>query len=214
MRRAILITGCSSGIGFDCALKFQQKGWRVITSCRNAKDVMFLKNTYGLDAVCIDYEKPITIKNGFKEALTLTGGRLDVLFNNGAYAIPAAVEDLPTDALRAIFEANLFGWHTLTRLALPVMFAQKSNHLYLYERFRGNKNLKGVHEQAYHIGIRQHDRWCQGDMPNEMRTKHRLTKGFAPALWRLKRSKRDMIPRMSEPYTEIREGLFLSLIHI
>jgi NAD(P)-dependent dehydrogenase (short-subunit alcohol dehydrogenase family) len=129
MRRSILITGCSSGIGFDCALKFQQKGWQVIASCRNADDAKILKNTYGLDIVCIDYEKPATIENGFKEALAFTGGRLDVLFNNGAYAIPAAVEDVPTDALRAIFEANFFGWHTLTRLALPVMFAQKSGRI-------------------------------------------------------------------------------------
>ena len=59
----------------------------------------------------------------------MSGGRLDVLFNNGAYAIPAAVEDLPTNALRSIFEANLFGWHTLTRLALPIMFAQKSGRI-------------------------------------------------------------------------------------
>tara|TARA_E500000178_G_scaffold149603_1_gene149287 strand:+ start:120 stop:953 length:834 start_codon:yes stop_codon:yes gene_type:complete len=129
MRRSILITGCSSGIGFDSALKFQQRGWQVIASCRNAADAKFLKNTYGLDIVCIDYEKPATIENGFKEALALTGGRLDVLFNNGAYAILAAVEDVPTDALRAIFEANFFGWHTLTRLALPVMFAQKSGRI-------------------------------------------------------------------------------------
>ena len=129
MRRSILITGCSSGIGFDCALKFQQRGWQVIASCRNAEDAKFLKNTYGLDIVCIDYEKPATIENGFKEALALTGGRLDVLFNNGAYAILAAVEDVPTNALRAIFEANFFGWHTLTRLALPVMFAQKSGRI-------------------------------------------------------------------------------------
>ena len=129
MRRSILITGCSSGIGFDSALKFQQRGWQVIASCRNAEDAKFLKNTYGLDIVCIDYEKPATIENGFKEALALTGGRLDVLFNNGAYAILAAVEDVPTDALRAIFEANFFGWHTLTRLALPVMFAQKSGRI-------------------------------------------------------------------------------------
>ena len=52
-----------------------------------------------------------------------------MLFNNGAFAILAAVEDVPTDALRAIFEANFFGWHTLTRLALPVMFAQKSGRI-------------------------------------------------------------------------------------
>jgi NAD(P)-dependent dehydrogenase (short-subunit alcohol dehydrogenase family) len=49
---------------------------------------------------------------------------LDALFNNGAHAIPGAVEDLPTDALRAIFEANVFGWHELTRRVIPVMRAQ------------------------------------------------------------------------------------------
>ena len=129
MRQTILITGCSSGIGYNCALKFQQKNWHVIASCRNVEDSAFLKSQYGLDTVCIDYEKPNTIKTGFYKALKLSGGRLDVLFNNGAYAIPAAVEDLPTNALRSIFEANLFGWHTLTRLALPIMFAQKSGRI-------------------------------------------------------------------------------------
>ncbi len=125
----ILITGCSSGIGLDCALKFQQQGWHVIASCRNIKDSTFLNFEYGLDTVQIDYEKPNSIEKGFNKALKLTGGKLDVLFNNGAYAIPAAVEDLPTDALKAIFEANFFGWHTLTRLALSVMFKQKSGRI-------------------------------------------------------------------------------------
>ena len=129
MRSVILITGCSSGIGLDCALKFQKKGWLVIASCRNKKDAGVLKTKYGLDTVHIDYEEPKTIKSGFKEALKLGHGRLDVLFNNGAYAIPAAVEDIPTDALRAIFEANFFGWHSLTRLVLPVMFSQKSGRI-------------------------------------------------------------------------------------
>ncbi len=129
MRSVILITGCSSGIGLDCALKFQRKGWLVIASCRNIEDAKFLRIKYGLDTVHIDYEKPETIKSGFKKALKLSYGRLDVLFNNGAYAIPAAVEDIPTDALRAIFEANFFGWHSLTRLALPVMFSQNSGRI-------------------------------------------------------------------------------------
>ena len=56
--------------------------------------------------------------------LGITGGTLDALFNNGAYAIPGAVEDLPTEALRDIFESNFFGWHSLTRAVLPVMRAQ------------------------------------------------------------------------------------------
>jgi len=129
MKNTILITGCSSGIGFDCALKFRQKGWHVIASCRNIEDTTLLASRHGFDAVQIDYEKPNTIRTGLNKTLELTGGKLDVLFNNGAYAIPAAVEDLPTDALRAIFEANFFGWHTLTKLVLPVMFEQKSGRI-------------------------------------------------------------------------------------
>jgi len=57
------------------------------------------------------------------------GGRIDVLFNNGAYGIPGMAEDMPTEALREIFEANFFGWHTLTRLAIPVMREQQSGRI-------------------------------------------------------------------------------------
>ena len=56
--------------------------------------------------------------------LEATGGTLDALFNNGAYAVPGANEDLPVQALREIFEANVFGWHDLTRRVIPVMRAQ------------------------------------------------------------------------------------------
>ena len=65
----------------------------------------------GLISFVLDYEDRDSIDNAFASALKNAGGRIDVLFNNGAYAIPGAVEDLPTDALRQIFEANFFGWH-------------------------------------------------------------------------------------------------------
>jgi NAD(P)-dependent dehydrogenase (short-subunit alcohol dehydrogenase family) len=61
--------------------------------------------------------------------MELTGGTLDALYNNGAYAIPAAVEDLPVAALRQNFEANFFGWHDLTRRVIPVMRAQGHGHI-------------------------------------------------------------------------------------
>lgn len=121
--RSILITGCSSGIGYDAAHGMAARGWQVFASCRQQKDVDRLRDE-GLKSVLIDYEHPETIASGLAEVLNQTGGRLDSLFNNGAYAIPGAVEDLPTDALRAIFQANLFGWHDLTRHVLPVMRAQ------------------------------------------------------------------------------------------
>ena len=118
--RTILITGCSSGIGYTCAHGLKVRGWNVVASCRRAADVSRLEGE-GLNCVLIDYEDEPSIHAGFEEALDLTGGRLDALFNNGAYGIPGMTEDLPTDALRQIFEANFFGWHTLTSRAIPVM---------------------------------------------------------------------------------------------
>ncbi|UWQ21255.1 SDR family oxidoreductase [Jannaschia sp. W003] len=121
--RTILITGCSSGIGHHAAHAMKARGWRVFAACRREADCERLR-AEGLESPRIDYEAPDTIETGLAEVLAATGGRLDALFNNGAYAIPGLVEDLPTDALRAIFEANFFGWHDLARRVIPVMRAQ------------------------------------------------------------------------------------------
>lgn len=121
--KTILITGCSSGIGYDAAHGLRQRGWRVFASCRQAADCARLQGE-GFEAPLIDYTQPETIASGLAEVLDATGGSLDALFNNGAHATPGAVEDLPVDALRAIFEANVFGWHDLTRQVIPIMRAQ------------------------------------------------------------------------------------------
>ncbi len=128
MTRTILITGCSSGIGYHCAHGMKARGWQVIASCRKQADVNRMRDE-GLESVLIDYDDETTIHAGFDEALTLTRGRLDALFNNGAYGTPAMAEDLPTEALRANFESNFFGWHTLTRRALKVMRQQGSGRI-------------------------------------------------------------------------------------
>ena len=122
-QKNILITGCSSGIGYAAAHGLRQDGWRVFASCRKKSDCDRLI-AEGFESPLIDYADIATIKTGLNEVLTATDGRLDALFNNGAYGIPGAVEDLPTDALRAIFEANFFGWHELARSVLPVMRQQ------------------------------------------------------------------------------------------
>ncbi|WP_370400138.1 SDR family NAD(P)-dependent oxidoreductase [Sulfitobacter sp. JB4-11] len=122
-RKSILITGCSSGIGLACAHGMRARGWRVFAACKQAKDCARLQ-AEGFDAPLIDYTDDATIHAGLSEVLAATGGTLDALFNNGAHGLPGAVEDLPTDALRAVFEANFFGWHTLTRAVLPVMRQQ------------------------------------------------------------------------------------------
>ena len=121
--KSILITGCSSGIGYCAAHGLKAAGWRVFASCRAKEDCDRL-TAEGLESPLIDYARPETIHTGLNEVLDATGGTLFALFNNGAHATPGAVEDLPTDALREIFEANFFGWHELTRAVIPVMRQQ------------------------------------------------------------------------------------------
>lgn len=123
MSRTILVTGCSSGIGRHCALRLKETGWRVFATVRREADLAALRQA-GLDALILDYGDEASIRGAFASVLEASGGRLDALFNNGAYGQPGAVEDLSSDVLRAQFQANFFGWHELTRLAIPVMRAQ------------------------------------------------------------------------------------------
>lgn len=122
MQRTVLITGCSSGIGLDAARTMALRGWRVFATCRKEADCERLR-VEGLESFRLDYEDESSIAAAMDE-IAARGGRLDALFNNGAFACPGAVEDLPRGALRAIFETNLFGYHDLTRRVIPLMRAQ------------------------------------------------------------------------------------------
>ncbi|WP_237763544.1 SDR family NAD(P)-dependent oxidoreductase [Falsirhodobacter sp. alg1] len=117
------MTGCSSGIGLDAARGMAARGWRVFATCRNAEDCERLA-AEGLESFPLDLDSPASISAAVTETLARTGGTLDALYNNGAFACPGAVEDIPRDALRAIFETNLFGPHELTRQIIPIMRAQ------------------------------------------------------------------------------------------
>ena len=123
MKKSILITGCSSGIGYDAAHGMRAAGWRVFASCRTPQDCEHLR-AEGFESPLLDYNDPATLESGLAEVLDATGGTLDALFNNGGFALPGAVEDIPRDALRANFETNVFGVHDLTTRVIPIMRAQ------------------------------------------------------------------------------------------
>jgi NAD(P)-dependent dehydrogenase (short-subunit alcohol dehydrogenase family) len=123
MNRTILITGCSSGIGLDAARGLKARGWRVFATCRQEADCARLRGE-GFDSFPLDYAEEDSIAAAVATVADRTGGRLDALYNNGAFACPGAVEDLPRGALRAIFETNLFGYHDLTRRVIPLMRGQ------------------------------------------------------------------------------------------
>ena len=121
-RRTVLITGCSSGIGLDAARTLAARGWRVLATCRQPADCARL-TAEGLESFPLDLADETGLATAAAEALDRTGGRIDALVNNGAFAIPGATEDLPRAALRAIFETNLFGQVDLTNRLLPAMRA-------------------------------------------------------------------------------------------
>ncbi len=116
----ILITGCSSGIGYTTAKFLQFQGYRVIATARKSEDVIRLV-TEGFEAIQLDLANSESIQQAMTKIIQLTNGKLDALFNNAAFGQPGAVEDLSRETLRNQFETNLFGTHELTNLVIPLM---------------------------------------------------------------------------------------------
>lgn len=128
MRQSILITGCSSGIGYTCAHGLKKLGYNVFATCRDEDDVNRLI-AEGLNAFKLDLCDTQSMNNTLSCLLAQSNGRIDVLFNNAAYGQPGAVEDLKRNVLREQFETNVFGTQELTNLVIPYMRKQKSGRI-------------------------------------------------------------------------------------
>jgi len=119
-QQTLLITGCSSGIGHHAAHYFHRKGYQVIATCRQPADVQRLQQE-GLTCFQLDLADAEQTELAFRQIIAATGGKIDILFNNAAFGLPGAVEDLSRDALKFQFETNVFGTQHLTNLVIPVM---------------------------------------------------------------------------------------------
>ena len=135
--KSILITGCSTGIGYHTAKGLSQRGYQVYATVRNEADRERL-TAEGITAFIMDYGDSSSIQQTVEQLLSVTQGELFALFNNGAYGQPGALEDLSRDALRAQFEANVFGWQELINLLLPTMRRQG------YGRILQNSSVLGL----------------------------------------------------------------------
>ena len=144
--KTILITGCSSGIGYDTAHYLHRNGYKVYATCRDENDVTRLQNE-GLDTYVLD----VTSRDNITEVLnmiTKENGELYALFNNAGYGQPGAVEDITTEVLKEQFETNFFGLHELTRQSIKIMREQGYGRIIQHSsvlgiislRFRGAYN--------------------------------------------------------------------------
>ncbi|HVV67658.1 MAG TPA: SDR family NAD(P)-dependent oxidoreductase [Gammaproteobacteria bacterium] len=140
--KTVLITGCSSGIGFCAANQLHQRGYRVFAGVRKAQDKTRLE-ALGLKAILLDLNDSNSIQLGLESVLMQTGGTLDALINNAGFGQPGAVEDISREALRAQFEANVFGLQELTNLVIPVMRRQG------YGRVVNISSILGLVAMAY-----------------------------------------------------------------
>ncbi len=121
--QTVFITGCSSGIGYATAVCLKNRGHRVICSVRKPEDASVLTDK-GFECLRLDLADSESIKQAVQRLTDMTGGKIDALFNNGAFGQPGAVEDLSREALRNQFETNFFGTHELTNMLIPLMRQQ------------------------------------------------------------------------------------------
>ncbi|MPV86399.1 SDR family NAD(P)-dependent oxidoreductase [Cardiobacteriales bacterium ML27] len=140
-RLRILITGCSSGIGYHCAKRLHEQGHIVVAACRQYTDVKRLQDE-GLLAVQLDLDDSGSIVEGIRDCLAITHNILDVLINNGAYGQPGAVEDLTRATLEKQFSTNVFGTHELTSKLLKTLLASDCPRIIQISSVLGLVSLK------------------------------------------------------------------------
>ena len=125
--KVILLTGASSGIGYDTAVALAQQGHKVYAAARRV-DRMEPLRQYGIVPLKMDVTDEASMQDGVKTLLDAEG-RIDVLINNAGYGYFGAVENVPMDDARNQLEVNVFGLARLCQLVLPTMRAQHSGRI-------------------------------------------------------------------------------------
>lgn len=136
MKKTVLITGCSSGIGRETALRFQREGWNVIATMRtpsNEQELVCLPNV-----ICpaLDVTQETTIKEAIAEGHR-TFGKIDVVINNAGYGLIGPFETFSTDQINRQFQTNVLGLMSVTREILPYFRKQRSGLVINVASFAG-----------------------------------------------------------------------------
>ena len=125
MKKTVLITGCSSGFGKLSAKKFQQEGWNVIATMRRPDEEAALTRLDSVLVTALDVTDTNSIKQAVEAGLARFG-TIDVLVNNAGYGGHTLFEQASDQAIRAMYDTNVFGVMNVSRAVLPLMRQQKA----------------------------------------------------------------------------------------
>ena len=145
MSKVWLITGCSTGFGRELAKNVLSAGNKAVVTARNIDDVkdIIAGNEDNSIAVKLDVTKPAEIAAAVKAAVEKFG-RIDVLVNNAGIGYFGAIEESEDEAVRKMFEINVFGLAKMTQEVLPIMRSQKSGHIINIASIGGLRSFPAV----------------------------------------------------------------------
>ena len=133
MGKVALVTGSSSGIGFETCLALARDGFHTFASMRDTKKAPPLqeaakKENLNIEIIPLDVDKGDSIKSAVSKIIS-NAGRIDVLVNNAGYGLFGCVEDVPVDDFKKQFETNFFGIITIIQEIAPIMRKQGSGFI-------------------------------------------------------------------------------------
>jgi NAD(P)-dependent dehydrogenase (short-subunit alcohol dehydrogenase family) len=128
-QRVAIVTGSSTGIGYETSLALARDGFLTYATMRNLKKSeniksLATKESLPLHVTQLDVTDDASVKNAV-EAILSKEGRIDILVNNAGYVLSGAFEDLTIDEIKEQYETNLFGLIRVTQAVLPIMRKQK-----------------------------------------------------------------------------------------
>jgi NAD(P)-dependent dehydrogenase (short-subunit alcohol dehydrogenase family) len=144
-----LVTGSSSGIGFETALHLARNGYKTYASMRNlekSKDItqVATREKLPVEVVQLDVDEDSSVKQAVDKIVATEDQRIDVLVNNAGYGLFGALEDLSIAEMKAQFETNFFGVIRVTQQVIPVMRKQKSGTIVNISSVGGRIGIPGL----------------------------------------------------------------------
>lgn len=128
--RIWFVTGCSSGLGRALCERLLESGARTVCTARNVDAIADLRQRHGERAIILplDVTEPESVQSAVQSALAQAGS-IDVVVNNAGYGLVGALEEVDEDAMKAAFDANVYGVYRVTRAVLPHMRERGTGHI-------------------------------------------------------------------------------------